>query len=70
MDYTTVTRTFIGQPETRFFDGYAGFRIGQTYQLRYRTAEDGTVKIAMDHVGQPLAEVGVTAELFEEWWVE
>jgi hypothetical protein len=49
MYYTTSIRTFIGQTETQFFDGYAGFRIGQTYQLRYRITKDGTVKIAMDH---------------------
>jgi len=38
-------------------DGYAGFRCHQTCTVRYRTEEDGTVKLTLDHVGQPERKV-------------
>jgi hypothetical protein len=30
-------------------DGHAGFRVGQSYQLRYTVLEDGQVSIELDH---------------------
>ncbi|WP_286192480.1 hypothetical protein [Hymenobacter sp. BT559] len=34
MNTTTETRTFIGESATIVGDGYAGFRLGRTYELR------------------------------------
>jgi hypothetical protein len=42
------TYTFVGETATPAFDGFAGFRIGQSYQLRY-TREFDEVRIALDH---------------------
>jgi hypothetical protein len=45
-------RTFVGESGTMAFDGYAGFRMGREYQLRY-TREFDEVRIALDHAAQP-----------------
>jgi len=48
-DYTTETRTFVGETATAIGDGYAGWRLGRQYQVRYRQTEDGRVAVALDH---------------------
>jgi hypothetical protein len=40
-------RTFVGETGTAAFDDYAGFRMNQSYQLRY-TREFDEVRIALD----------------------
>lgn len=41
---TTETRTFVGEMSTGIGDGYAGFRIGQTYTGTPQNG--GTVRVA------------------------
>jgi hypothetical protein len=49
------------------FDGFAGFRIGQPYQLSY-TKEFDEVRIVLPH-GSPGAEpLVLTSEQFEKWF--
>jgi hypothetical protein len=36
-------RTFIGETSTAVGDGYAGFRVGRTYELQVEHRSDGTV---------------------------
>lgn len=45
---TTETRTFVGETSTAVGDGYAGFRIGQTYQLQVEHRGD-KLAIVLDH---------------------
>jgi hypothetical protein len=66
---TTETRTFVGETATAMDDGYAGFRIGQQYQLTY-TKEFNEVRIVLPH-GSPGAEpLVLTSEQFEKWFVK
>jgi len=43
------TRTFVGETASAVGDGYAGFRIGQTYGLQVERRDDGSVAIVLDH---------------------
>jgi hypothetical protein len=66
----TETRTFIGETSTAVGDGYAGFRIGQTYQLQVEHRGE-TVAILLDHhehVSPGAGPLVVTAEQFEKWF--
>ena len=54
----TENRTFVGETGTQAFDGFAGFRVGQSYQLRH-TREFDEVRIEMDHAGAGLVVVSV-----------
>ena len=62
-------RTFVGEMGTQAFDGWAGFRIGQSYQLRY-TREFDEVRIALDHAGPGAGPLVVTVEQFGKWFVK
>ena len=65
------TRTFIGETSTAVGDGYAGFRIGQPYQLSYERRDDGTVAILLnhhEHVSPGAGPLVVTSEQFEKWF--
>ncbi len=64
---TTQSLTFIGESGTAAMDGYAGFRTGQTYNLRIERREDGSVAIAIDH-GSPGAVLELSQEKFERWF--
>jgi hypothetical protein len=44
----TETRTFIGETANDVFDGWAGFRIGQQYELTY-TKEFDEVRVVLNH---------------------
>lgn len=63
----TEPHTFIGQAGTRAIDAFAGFRIGQTYELRYWREDRGTVVIELDHL-QGGGQLVVTAGEFEQWF--
>jgi hypothetical protein len=58
-------RTFVGETGTMAFDGYAGFRMGQSYQLRY-TREFDEVRIALDHAATPGRILTLKAEQFDK----
>jgi hypothetical protein len=45
---TTETRAYIGETATSAFDGMAGFRIGQPYQLSYNKGFN-EVRITLAH---------------------
>ena len=51
-------RSFVGEAASQVSAGFAGFRIGQSYQLRY-TREFDEVRIEMDHAGAGLVVVSV-----------
>ena len=66
----TETRTFIGETGTQAFDGWAGFRVGQTYQLQVEHRGD-TVAIILNHhahVSPGAGPLVVTSEQFEKWF--
>jgi hypothetical protein len=70
---TIENRTFVGESATSVGDGYAGFRIGRTYELQVERRDDGTVAIVMDHhehVSPGAGPLVVTQAQFEKWWVK
>jgi hypothetical protein len=62
-------RTYVGETAVGAFDGFAGFRIGQSYQLRY-TREFDEVRIALDHAATPGLVSTMTVENFNKWFVK
>jgi len=67
---STETRTYIGGGTEYPFDGWAGFRIGQQYQLSY-TKEFDEVRIVLDHhehVSPGAGPLVLTSEQFEKWF--
>jgi hypothetical protein len=62
-------RTFIGETGTMAFDDYAGFRMGQSYQLRY-TQEFDDVRIQLDHAPQPGQVLTLPLKDFNKWFVK
>ncbi|MGI4834617.1 MAG: hypothetical protein ACRYFK_14270 [Janthinobacterium lividum] len=67
-DYTTETRTYVGQTGTQAFDGFAGFRLGQVYELRYER-RGGQVAVALVHPhGVEGLELLVSEGEFERWF--
>jgi hypothetical protein len=42
-------RTYVVETSTSAFNGFASFRLGQSYQLRYTRLPDGRVVIELDH---------------------
>ncbi|MGI4819866.1 MAG: hypothetical protein ACRYFV_01535 [Janthinobacterium lividum] len=63
-------RTYVGETgSTQAFDGFAGFRIGKSYQLRY-TREFDEVRIALDHAATPGLVSTRTVENFNKWFVK
>jgi hypothetical protein len=67
---TIETRTFIGESGTPAFDGYAGFRIGQRYELRVERRDDSTVAVGLDHAHctPGVGPMVVSKEQFEKWF--
>jgi hypothetical protein len=47
-EFPAETRTYVGDTHGHAFDGMAGFRIGQQYQLTC-TKEFDEVRIVLDH---------------------
>jgi hypothetical protein len=45
----TESLTFVGETATLVGDGYAGFRVGRTYELQVERRDDGTVAHVLDH---------------------
>lgn len=65
----TETRTFVGETGTIVLDGYAGFRLGRQYQLRYERDGD-QVRVLLDHEHcAPGLSSTISAAQFERWWV-
>lgn len=67
---TIENRIFIGEIVTSVGDGYAGFRIGQTYQLQVEHRGD-TVAVTLDyheHVSPGTGPMMVASEQFEKWF--
>jgi hypothetical protein len=62
-------RTFVGETGNAAFDGYAGFRMGREYQLRY-TREFDQVRIALDHAATLGLVSTMTVEQFNKWFVK
>ena len=68
-DLTTETRTFVGETGTRAFDGMAGFRLGQAYELRIERRVNGEVAIRIEHAhAAPGRELVVNEAEFEKWF--
>jgi hypothetical protein len=61
----TTTLTFYGDTGGHAFDGFAGFRIGQTYELTY-TQEFDEVLVQLPHA--PGRTAKMTAEEFKKWF--
>jgi hypothetical protein len=49
-------------------DGYAGFRTGQSYQLRYTVLDNGYVSIEMDHAREGVEPLVIPATNFYAWF--
>jgi hypothetical protein len=64
---STETRTYVGETSTQAFDGFVGFRVGQSYQLRY-TREFDEVRIARDHAAPGAGPLVVSVEQFGKWF--
>lgn len=63
----TETRTFVGESATAVGDGYAGFRRGRQYQLRYERDGD-QVRVLLDHEHcAPGLSSEMSAAQFERW---
>jgi hypothetical protein len=67
MDEHIERRTYVGETGTAAFDGYAGFRMGREYQLRY-TREFDEVRIALDHAAIAGLVLTITVEQFNKWF--
>jgi hypothetical protein len=64
---TTETRTYVGQTGTLGFDGMAGFRIGQRYELAY-TREFDEVRLQLPHGSAGAGPLLLTVDQFERWF--
>lgn len=62
---TIERRTFGGG---NALDGYAGFRVGQSYQLRYTLLENGYVSIELDHAREGAGPLQIPATDFRAWF--
>jgi hypothetical protein len=51
-------------------DGFAGFRVGQSYQLRYVVLESGEVAIELDHAREGVGPLQIPATDFRVWFVK
>jgi hypothetical protein len=65
-------RTYVGETaaSTQAIDSFCGFRIGQSYLLRYRVRVDGTIGIALDHAPTEGRVLVVTKQQFGKWFVK
>lgn len=62
-----ASRTYVGETGTQAFDGWAGFRIGQSYDLTITRHENGDVDITLDHEGRE-RDLTLTADQWERWF--
>jgi hypothetical protein len=62
-----TTRTYVGETSTSAFDGFAGFRLGKTYQLRY-TKEFDEVRIELPHGSPGAGPLVLSVEQFDKWF--
>jgi hypothetical protein len=60
----TETRIYVGETNGQAFDRFAGFRLGQSYQLTY-TREGDEVQVQLPHGAGTLV---LKAEQFEKWF--
>ncbi|RZK32439.1 MAG: hypothetical protein EOO63_01350 [Hymenobacter sp.] len=60
-------RTFDGSGA---MDGYAGFRVGQSYQLRYMVLDNGYVSIELDHAREGVGPLQIPATDFRAWFTK
>lgn len=51
------------------FDGWAGFRVGQRYELEV-SREFDEVRIVLAHGSAGAGPLVVTSEQYEKWWVK
>ena len=63
-------RTHVGETSTSALDGFSGFYLGKSYQLRYTVRDDGTIGIALDHAPAEGRVLVVTKEEFGKWFVK
>ena len=72
MAYSTELRTYIGRAGVQPFDGWAGFRIGQTYPLQVEYREGDKVAIVLTHRERMSPSIGplviITKEQYEQWF--
>jgi hypothetical protein len=68
MPHTTETRTFIGQEPGSSTESFAGFRVGQAYDLRYTVLQDGRIAIEPDHVLLATLPFAFEAVEFKKWF--
>jgi hypothetical protein len=68
-DFPTESRTYVGQTATRAFDGMAGFRIGQRYELTY-TREFDEVRVQLPHGSPGTGPMVLTVAEFEKWFMK
>lgn len=63
------TRTFVGEVDTAVSDGWAGFHIGQSYELHIERS-DNNVFIMLDCHEYATPDVGLvmSEEQFEKWF--
>ena len=68
----TETRTFIGDAAAHVGDGWAGFHLGQRYELHVNYQDDGSVSLMLDHHVHvtPGAGLVLTVEQFEKWFAK
>jgi len=69
---TTETRTFVGESATAVTDGWAGFRLGQRYELHVTKGADRTVSIMLDKHEYAAFDIGlvITEEQYEKWFTK
>jgi hypothetical protein len=70
MDTRTETRMYVGQTGTHAFDGFAGYRVGQVYEMRYTVLGDGRVIVEPDHVEGNKAPIEFEEKNFNTWFVK
>lgn len=59
---------FVGETAGQIFDGFAGFRVGQVYELHF-TRAGHQVAIELEHGSPGAGPLVVSAEQFAKWWV-
>lgn len=62
-------RTYVGETGTSAFDGFAGFHLTQSYQLRY-TREFAEARIELDHAATLGRILTLKVEQFDKWFVK
>ncbi|TVT39652.1 hypothetical protein FNT36_18600 [Hymenobacter setariae] len=68
---TTEARIFAGEAATNVGDGWAGFRIGRTYQLQVTHRQDGNIGVKLGYQEQERLGVEPLVLMkgqFEQWF--